>query len=113
MADQQDVRKSASPATQGLYRQLLAAARAIGPFEEELKKTCVHLVRESAFAGVHFRKDHLLVTLKSAQNIDSPRVFKAEQASRNRWHIDVKVTSASELDGEFTGWLRSAYDLCA
>ena len=40
------------------------------------------------------------------------RVTKAEQVSKNRWHLDVKVSNIEEIDGELLGWLRQAYDLC-
>jgi hypothetical protein len=49
-----------------------------GPFREEAKKTSIHLVRGSAFAGVHPRKQHLPLTIKAVAPIRSPRVLKAE-----------------------------------
>jgi hypothetical protein len=64
--------------------------------QEERKKTSVHLVRGSAFVGVHFRQKHLIVTIKSDRAIKSPRVLKSEQVSRNRWHSEVK--GASDAD---------------
>jgi hypothetical protein len=39
-----------------LYTDLLTAIKPIGPFREEIKKASIHLVRGSAFAGVHPRK---------------------------------------------------------
>ena len=86
--------------------------RPIGSFREEPKKTSVHLVRSSAFAGVHFRRDYLIVTIVSAEAIDSPRIVRSEQVSRNRWHCEVKVSSAAELDSELAVWLRTAHELC-
>jgi hypothetical protein len=102
----------AGPASRQLYKDLLAALRSIGPFEEEVKKTSIHLVRGSAFAGVHPRKQHLLVTIKSANSIRNPRIVKAEQVSKNRWHLDVKVMTAEEIDAQLLGWLKEAYGLC-
>lgn len=103
----------ASPTSRAIYKGLLAAIKPIGPFREEIKKTSIHLVRESAFAGVHPRSQHVLLTIKSEKVILSPRVAKAEQVSKNRWHLDVKVANIDEIDGELLGWLRQAYDLCA
>jgi hypothetical protein len=85
----------------------------MGAFGEEVKKTSVHLVRGSAFVGVHFRRSHLLVTIKAAAPIDSPRMVKVEQVSKNRWHCEVKVSAETEIDVELTAWMRDAYDLCA
>jgi hypothetical protein len=101
-----------SPVTLQLYKKLLAAIKPIGPFHEEVKKTSIHLVRGSAFAGVHPRKQHLLLTLKAEKPIRSARVSKAEQVSRNRWHLDVKLAVSGDIDDELLAWLRQAYDLC-
>ena len=55
---------NASPTAQHLYRSLLTALRPIGAFQEELKKTSVHLVRGSAFVGVQLRREYLIVTIQ-------------------------------------------------
>ncbi len=103
----------ASPATQELYRDLIKATRTMGPYEEELKKTSVHLVRASAFAGVQFRRQYLLITIKSDGPIKSQRVTKSEQVSKNRWHSVVRLSSNADIDSQLLLWLRAAYDLCA
>jgi hypothetical protein len=66
-----------------------------------------------AFAGIHPRKEHLVVTVKAAGPIRSSRVFKSEQVSKSRWHHEVKVVVAQDIDAELLGWLREAYELCA
>lgn len=99
------------PASRQLYRELLAALRPLGSFREEVKKTSIHLVRESAFAGVHPRKQHLLLTIKAAKPLRSARISKTEQVSKNRWHLELKLTAAQEIDAELWGWLQEAYDL--
>jgi Domain of unknown function (DUF5655) len=109
---QQDAFTSAGPLSHQLYKQLLTAIRPIGKFREEIKKTSVHLVRSSAFAGVHLRKQYLLLTIKAAVPIKSPRLVKSEQVSKNRWHLEVKLSSKNDVDRELLAWLREAYDLC-
>ena len=109
----QDAFSVAGPTSRELYKKLLAALKPIGAFREEIKKTSVHLVRKSAFAGVHPRKEHLNLTIKAAQPVRSTRVYKSEQVSKSRWHLEVKLSSAKEIDSELLGWLREAYDLCA
>ena len=69
-------------------------------------------MRSSAFAGVHPRKAHLLLTIKAAAPIQSGRIVKTEQFSANRWHLDVKLAIAGDLDAELLGWLREAYEIC-
>ncbi len=103
----------ASPTAQHLYRSLLTALRPLGVFEEEPKKTSVHLVRGSAFVGVQLRREYLIVTIKSEKPIKSARITKGEQVSRNRWHSEMRVSNDGDLDRELLTWLKAAYDLCA
>ena len=112
MPDQADALSSASPVAWALYEELLNAIAPFGAFEAEVKKTSIHLVRSSAFVGVHPRKQHLLVTIKAAAPIPSGRIVKTEQLSANRWHLDVKVAVAGDIDAELLGWLREAYAIC-
>lgn len=107
-----DALTSASPVASGLYAKLKAALAPLGACREEVKKTSIHLPRHSAFVGVHPRKEHLLVTIKSDKAIKSRRIVKTEQVSANRWHLEVKIGAPSEIDKEFLGWARRAYDLC-
>jgi hypothetical protein len=87
--------------------------RPIGAFQEELKKTSVHLVRGSAFVGVQLRREYLIVTIKSEKPIRSARITKGEQISRNRWHSEMRVSNDADFDRELLTWLKAAYDLCA
>ncbi|PWT89540.1 MAG: hypothetical protein C5B55_11215 [Blastocatellia bacterium] len=72
------------------YDALLKAAKQFGPVKEDAKKTSIHLVRGSAFAGIAMRKSSLILTVKSPADVKSDRVLKREQASRNRWHLEFK-----------------------
>ena len=93
------------------YDTLLTAARALGPVREDPKKTSIHLVRTSAFAGIATRKHGLVLTLKATKRVVSPRVRRAEQASANRWHLEIPIASPDEVDAELRRWIRDAYDL--
>ncbi len=94
------------------YNALLTALKKIGPVKVEPKKTSVHLVNKTGFAGVHPRKDYLILEIKSDHKIASPRV-KAEQISANRYHCAVRLESAKDVDAELLGWLKQAYALSA
>ena len=100
---------TAGPASMQLYRDLLDAVKTLGPFKEEIKKTSIHLVRTSAFAGVRLRKEHLILTIKSTKPINSKRIIKSEQASKSRCYLDLKLAAKSEIDAELKGWLRDSY----
>lgn len=113
MATEPNALARADPVALDLYRQLLASIRHFGAFQEEVKKSSVHLARSSAFAGVHFRKHALLLTIKAAAPIDSPRILKTEQVSTNRWHLDTKLIVDGDIDRELLEWLHAAYEICA
>jgi hypothetical protein len=93
------------------YEALLRVARSLGPVDVHPHKTSIHLVRSSAFAGVATQKDALVLTLKAASDIRSPRIRRHEQASAHRWHLQVKLTSPRDVDVEVVGWLKAAYEL--
>ena len=94
-----------------LYDRLVALAEGLGPVEQDPKKTSIHLNRKTAFAGVAVRKGHLVLTIKSDRPIASPRVFKSEQTSAKRFHHELKLSNAKDLDAELRGWLKAAYEL--
>ncbi len=101
------------PNVAATYGALLKAARRLGPVTEDPKKTSIHLVRDSAFAGVATQKSALILTLKSKTKLTSTRIRKQEQVSANRWHLEVRLTQPDEVDGELCGWLAAAYALAA
>jgi hypothetical protein len=100
-----------APAVRATYTALLEAARTWGPVHEEPKKTSIHLARKTAFAGVATRRAALILTLKSASDIASPRIRKRQQTSANRWHLDVELTAPGDVDREVRSWLKQAYEL--
>ena len=102
-----------TPPVRAIYQRLLSAAKAIGPFTEDPKKTSIHLTRRSAFAGIATRKNALILTIKSATDIKSPRIFKREQASAHRWHLEVRLEAPNQVDAELKSWLKAAMKLAA
>jgi len=100
-----------APNVAATYSALLRAARALGRVTEEPKKTSIHLVRESAFAGVATQKSALVLTLKSATDLVSSRIRKHERASAHRWHLELRLTEPEEVDAELRRWLAAAYAL--
>lgn len=102
-----------APEVKATYAAILKAAKKFGPVVEEAKKTSIHLVRKSAFAGVATRKTALILTLKSDSDIASKRIAKREQASAHRWHLEVKLEAREQVDREILAWLKKAYELAA
>ena len=99
------------PSVLATYEAILGHARSLGPVKVESKKASIHLVRTTAFAGVATRKSWLILTLKSAADLKSPRIKKHEQASANRWHLEIKLESTAGVDRELKHWLAAAYKL--
>ena len=94
-----------------IYHRLLEVLHTLGPFQEEPKKTSIHLVRTAGFAGVHPRKSYLYLNLRTDYPIDNPRISKSEQVSKNRFHNEMKLASPGEIDEELLAWLKDAYAL--
>jgi hypothetical protein len=94
-----------------IYDRILVEAHRFGPVEEDPKKTSIHLVRRTAFAGVAMRRNVIILTLKAAKDIASARIIKHERASANRWHLDVRLERPEDVDRELVSWMAQAYAL--
>ena len=99
------------PVVNKIYAHLLKHSRHFGPVGEDPKKTSIHLVNVTAFAGVATRKNAIILTIKSGRDLDSPRIHKSEQTSARRFHHEVRLTAPAEVDAELIGWLKAAYAL--
>src|SRR4051812_37232701 len=99
------------PIVHATYAEVLTSLSTVGTFTVEPKKTSIHLVRRSGFAGVHPRKGYLYLNLRLDRALSGPRIAKTEQVSKNRWHNEIRLDSPEQVDEELTGWLREAYTL--
>jgi Domain of unknown function (DUF5655) len=96
-----------------IYDQLLNKLRGFGSICEEPKKTSIHLVNTTAFAGVATRMNSIIMTIKSDRRLSSARIHKTQQTSARRFHHEVRLTSPADIDAELLAWLRNAYELSA
>lgn len=99
------------PIVKSIYDHILKESRKFGKVVEEPKKTSIHLVNKSAFAGVITRKSALILNIKSAAPIQHVRIKKSEQVSASRFHQEVKLISPEEVDSTLIAWLQDAYAL--
>ena len=97
------------PVVKSIYERILRESRKFGNVTEEPKKTSIHLVNKSAFAGVATRKNSLILSIKSSAPIRHARIAKSEQLSASRYHQEVKLASPDEVDSTLIGWLKDAY----
>jgi hypothetical protein len=98
-----------------LYETVVSKGRAkIGAagFALDPKQTCVHVTAGKvgiAYAGLHPRKNAMLLNLRLHEPLKSKRIRKVEQISKNRYNCEVILSSESEVDAEIVGWLQDAY----
>ena len=103
--------EKSAPAVHETYKNIVRAVRELGSVREEPKKTSIHLVRKTAFAGIATRKDALILTLKSAGPVESKRIHRREQVSSHRWHVEIRLKAPSEIDSEIRDLLKAAYEI--
>jgi hypothetical protein len=99
------------PNVRETYDRLIELLQRLGPVHVEPKKTSIHLVNRTGFAGVHTRKSAMILEIKSERAIDSPRVEKSDRVSANRFHNAVRLSSSDEVDDELLEWLAEGYRL--
>ena len=78
------------------------------------KQTCVHICagkEGTAYAGLHPRKGAVLLNIRLEAPLNSPRVRKTEQVSRNRFHCEILITNPAHVDAELLEWLACAANL--
>ena|SRR5258706_4753317 len=99
------------PMVKAIYERILKETRKFGKVIEEPKKTSIHLMNKSAFAGVATQKAALVLNIKSTAPIKHARIKKSEKVSASRYHQEIKLTSADEVDSVLIGWLQEAYSI--
>ncbi|MEO6394480.1 MAG: DUF5655 domain-containing protein [Devosia sp.] len=99
------------PTARKIYDAILAATARFGDVTAEEKKTSVHLVAKTGFAGVHPRKGAVILNIRTDTPIKSPRIRKLERVSAKRFHNEMLIDTPAGVDREVIGWLKSAYAL--
>jgi hypothetical protein len=100
-----------NPVVSKIHDALTKKLARFGPVRANAKKTSIHLVAKTGFAGVHPRKDSVLLNIRTAAPLKAKRVRKAEQVSANRWHNEILLSDATEIDDQLVGWLQEAHRL--
>ena len=100
-----------SPLVRATYDAIVAALAAIGPFSEEVRQESIHLAHSVTFASVHPLTDHLILVLRTDQQIDHERVERSEQVSDNRWEVRLSLSDPDDIDSQMRSWLNAAMEL--
>jgi hypothetical protein len=94
-----------------IYNRLISQLQKFGHLKIEPKKTSIHLGNRFGFAGVYTRQAYINLEVHLNYRLTSKRVTKVEQASANRFHHTIKLTTEKDVDKELLNWLKEAYDL--
>ncbi|MGO4247916.1 DUF5655 domain-containing protein [Paenarthrobacter sp. RAF54_2] len=101
------------PASSGIFQALMDSLSALEGCELQENASSFHVTHGRAFLGIHPRRGGILVNVVLESELESDRVHRAERVSSNRWHNEVIVKDATEIDAEFLSWVRAAYALTA
>ena len=105
--------KDKEPVVSAIYEKLINELHKFGALKIEPRKTSIHLGNRFGFAGIYTRKDYMNLEVHLKNKLTSKRVSKVEQASPNRFHHTIKISTPKEVDKELLDWLKQAYDLKA
>jgi hypothetical protein len=92
-----------------LFDRLRKEIEALGPVKLVPYRDRVAFMTRVRFAGASPRKKWLDVGFWLPRRIESPRLRRIETLLPNAHIHWLRVSDASELDGELVGWLREAY----
>lgn len=111
------------PGALPLYEQLLELVRqTVGPFSIRVQKTQITWSNRYVFACISFAKvrpaklrpqTYLVVTFGLGHRVESPRIDIATEPYPHRWTHHMLISAPEEIDNEFLGWVREAYDFSA
>jgi Domain of unknown function (DUF5655) len=103
--------KDKEPVVSAIYKKLIDNLEKFGQLKIEPKKTSIHLGNRFGFAGVYTRSNYINLEVHLNYKLTGKRILKVEQASPNRFHHTIKLSSVKDIDTELLGWLKEAYDL--
>lgn len=93
-----------------LFRRFIAIVDSIGPFTYSVSKSTVTLKgTRRGFAGARPVATGLRGYFDVQRAIADPRIRSVAPYTQRLFVHHFQVTTATELDDEFAGWLREAY----
>ncbi|MFI7020095.1 DUF5655 domain-containing protein [Streptomyces sp. NPDC050164] len=95
-----------------LYHRFIGLAEACGPFTYSVAKTAITLKgSRRGFAGAGLAPGYLGGYLDLQRRIEDPRIRRSAPYTKRLFVHHFRITSMDELDDEFAGWLREAYEV--
>jgi hypothetical protein len=97
-----------------LYRRFIALVEECGPFSYRVTKTAITVKgSRRGFAGAKLTMRSLNGYLDLQRELRDPRIQRASPYTKRLFVHHFRVTSPDQLDREFAGWIREAYDVGA
>jgi hypothetical protein len=97
-----------------LYERFIGLVQECGPFSYRVTKTAITLKgSRRGFAGAKPTKRSLDGYLDLQRELRDLRIKRASPYTKRLFVHQFRVTSLDQLDNEFAGWVREAYDVGA
>jgi hypothetical protein len=95
-----------------LYHRFVELIEACGPFECSVSKTAITFKgSRRGFAGAKPSSRGLDGYLDLQRRLEDPRIRRAAPYTKRLFVHQFRVTAANQLDDEFAGWVREAYEV--
>ena len=95
-----------------LYRRFIALVAECGPFTYRVSKTAITLKgSRRGFAGAKPAERWLDGYLDLQRELRDPRIRYASPYTKRLFVNQFRITSPEQLDRDFAGWVREAYDV--
>jgi hypothetical protein len=95
-----------------LYQRFVELVQACGPFEYAVSKTAITFKGERrGFAGAKPKTRGLDGYLDLQRRVEDPRIRRASPYTRRLFVHQFRISSPEQLDEEFAGWVREAYQV--
>ena len=95
-----------------LYERFVELVDACGPVEPSVAKTAITFKgSRRGFAGAKPKNQWLDGYLDLQRELKDPRIRRASPYTRRLFVHQFRVTALDQLDEEFSGWLREAYEV--
>ena len=100
------------PAVIALYQRFVELVVACGPFDYSVSKTGITFKgSRRGFAGAKPTSRSLDGYLDLQRRVEDPRIRTASPYTKRLFVHQFRVSAADQLDDEFAGWVREAYEV--
>lgn len=97
-----------------LYERFIGLVQECGPFSYRVTKTAITLKgRRRGFAGAKPKARSLDGYLDLQREVRDARITRASPYTKRLFVHQFRITRLDQLDDEFSGWVREAYDVGA